>query len=81
MKLKDLEKGELRERILKQISGELFNEAEEIYKKTIDYKNFSWWGRIMYNSSGGQDLINIKSIQMKLLNREVKDALMSGDKK
>jgi len=78
MKIKELEKLELRERIIKQMSYELWTRAEEIWEKSNEAKEWRkhnpiirFW--ILYTN---KDYYNSKKIiQMKLLDKEVNDAL------
>ena len=75
MKIKELEHKELRQRIFKQVSNKLWYEAIEIHKTEIGFENFGWYKRLCY-SPFGKDMRDVKDIQMKLLDKEVDDALV-----
>ena len=78
MKIKELEHKELKQRIFKQLSERLWYEAVEIHKTEIGFEKFGWWKRLCYDPFG-KDLQEVREIQMKLLDKEVDDAVVSGD--
>ena len=78
MKIKELENLELRERIMKQISYELFIKARDIFYNSKEFKEWQNEHKIKAWFNGYVDnkfLNEIKEIQMELLDKEVSDAL------
>ena len=77
MKIQELERLELRERIMKQLSHKLFREASDIFYNSKEFKEwrrqhkFKAWFEVYVES---KFFNKIKDIQMELLDKEVKDA-------
>jgi hypothetical protein len=78
MKLKELERQELRERIMKQVCHQLYEDAENKFHKSKEYEEFkklSWMKRTWILGLNDNFYQKIKKIQMELLEDEVNDAL------
>ena len=78
MKYKDLEKEELKKRIMDVMGMELWVKATEIFKKKINYVGDYPINNILHSAKIDNA---IKEIQMKLLDKEVVEAIKTKDRR
>lgn len=71
MKIKDLERLELKKKIMNHKAKELFERARKICEKRDNYQSWSKWEKFWYCIP----LEEIKNVQMELLEKEVEEYL------
>ncbi len=75
MKIEELERLELREKILSHKSEELFEVAAKIWEKKNGFDRWSKWKKFFHGRYGGKVFYEIKEIQMELLDKEVEECV------
>jgi len=75
MKKENIERYEIKKKILEIKGEELFEKAKEIWKEKVGFDKWSKWKRFWFNSSREPYFSEIKNIQMELLNKETEEAL------